>query len=101
MTRLLTAFTLLLICGNVLVASAQTGAESSPDDLIIHGPTFRYVLKEDENPSVCKHMLRVFSDRFAHPWDAPPLPWSKDQHWYSADSKYAFPLLPGIKHSTE
>ena len=46
-------------------------------------------------------MLRVFNDKFAHPWDAPPLPWSKTFQWYSADSKYGFPLLPDVKHSTE
>lgn len=101
MSRLLTALALLLISGRSVVAAAEAGTELSPTELIIHGPTFSYFLKGDRSPSVCKHMLRVFNDKFAHPWDAPPMPWSKTYHWYSADSKYGFPLLPGVKHSTE
>lgn len=101
MSRLLTAVALLLISGNVVVATAQTGVPASPAEFVIHGPTFRYILKEDRNPAVCTHILRLFNDKFAHLWDAPPMPWSKTDQWYSADSKYGFPLLPGVKHSTE
>jgi hypothetical protein len=64
-------------------------------------PTYRYVVKEGRNQPVCQHMLSVFNSKFARPWYAPPMPWSKTDQNYSANSKYAFPLLSGVKHSTK
>lgn len=95
----LVAMTMLLLFMNVAIAALPPRAASSPADTIIHGPTFRYMLKKDQNAEICKHMLHVFNDKFTHLWDAPPLTSLTKDPNYSATGKYAFPLLPGVKHS--
>jgi hypothetical protein len=85
---------LLLILGAIsVVPLAHSG--TGPADIVFKGPIFQYTLRKDHDPAVCKHMLQVFNDNFSHPWDAPELTDSA----YSADSKYAFPVLPGVLHS--
>lgn len=101
MSRVLVAITMLLLSVNASATAPQTKAASSPAGFIVHGPIFRYTLIKDRNPVMCKHMLRVFNDKFNHPWDAPLLTSYTNDPNYSATSKYAFPLLPGVKHSTK
>jgi hypothetical protein len=86
---------LLAILSGVAVAPlAHSGTD--PVDAVLKGPIFQYSIREDHDPVVCKHMLKVFNDNFAHLWDAPGL----TETAYSADSKYAFPRLPGVQHNT-
>lgn len=101
MSRALVALTMLLLCVNASATTPRTHAASSPTGFIVHGPIYRYTLIRDRNPAVCKHMLRVFNDKFTHPWDAPMLTSYTNDSNYSATSKYAFPLLPGVKHSSK
>lgn len=100
MPRVRISIAMLLLCAAGVAAGSISRSASGAHDLIIRGPTYRYGLKASRNSAVCQNMLRVFNADFAHLWNAPSLPWSKNDAAYSADSKYAFPLLPGIDHST-
>jgi hypothetical protein len=96
---------LVLIAASLLAVVIASAAPlprvvSVAPQTTLRGQTYRYILKENRNPEVCGHMLRVFNDKFTHLWDAPPMPWSKKNQDYAADSKYAFELLPGVEHST-
>lgn len=51
-----------------------------------------YVLREDHDAKVCRHMLGVFNRKFARLWDYPPADWTTN----AALSKYVFPRLPGV-----
>lgn len=101
MSRVLISLTMLLASTSAASAASTSAAASGSPGIIIHGPTFRYALEGDRNPMVCQQMLRVFNEKFTRLWDSPPMPWSKSDQDYSATSKYAFPLLPGLKHSTQ
>lgn len=83
----------------VAVAAPAAHHALSSGDTIRPGPIFRYVLKADRSPAVCKHILDVFNDRFTHLWDAPSLTSLTNDPAYSANGRYAFPRLPGVKHS--
>jgi hypothetical protein len=48
--------------------------------------------------SVCEHMNEVFNRSFSDLWNADPL-WSESDVHYAANSRYAFPMLPGVDHS--
>lgn len=101
MHRVLINVFVLILIGVADNAASSPPAASHAADVIITGPTYQYTLKEDRNPSVCRHMLQVFSAKFSHFWDEPALlPATKDRD-FSANSKYAFPLLPGVKPSTD
>jgi hypothetical protein len=99
MFRVLVTLTMLLLSVNASATAPQTRAASSLAGFIVHGPIFRYALIKDQNPAVCKHMLRVFNGKFTHPWDAPMLTSYTNDPSYSATSKYAFPLLPSVTRS--
>ena len=90
--KLLVVFLLTL---SAITVAPLAHSETSPVDAVFKGPIFRYSLREDHDPVVCKHMLQVFNDKFAHLWDSLGLTDSN----YTADSKYAFPRLPGVQHS--
>lgn len=83
------------------VAKAPPSDTAPGASMIIKGPVFHYSLKENKNPSVCKHMLKVFNDRFTHLWDAPRVENLANSPEYSANGRYAFPLLPGVKYSAQ
>lgn len=93
--------TFWLLSASVAAAEPPAHAALRPADIVIRGPTFRYTLNEDRSPSVCKHMLRVFNEKFTRPWNAPMLLSYTNDPDYSVTSKYALPLLPGVKHSTK
>lgn len=101
MHHVLTSLTMWLLLVSAACAAPSAHGASGTPNVFQTGPTYHYILKQDKNPAVCKHMLRAFNDRFTHLWDAPLMPWSKSDQSYSSSSKYAFPLLPGVKHSTE
>lgn len=101
MSRVLVPLTMLLLTVSVARAASLSRVASRAANTRMTGPTYRYLLDKNQSPGVCGHMLHVFNDKFTRPWDAPPMPWSKSDHDYSANSKYAFPLLPGVKHSTK
>lgn len=102
MSRVLLLFTIWILTASIAAAAPIARSASGGSKIIVRGPTYRYVLKENRSATVCEHMLHVFNDKFTHPWDAPPMPWSKEtDRNYSADSKYAFPRLPGVEHSTK
>lgn len=100
MYRALLAMAASLLSMTVGSAATLPTVASDASKIVVRGPTYRYSLKEGQHTGVCTHMLRVFNDRFTHLWDAPPMPWSKNDRTYSAASKYSFPLLPGVKRST-
>lgn len=68
---------------------------------IIKGPTYRYFLRDGHDSALCGHMLRVFNTKFAHLWDAEPIWAAEGDPVYSAQSVYAFPMLPHVKHDSE
>lgn len=91
---------LFMVC--LLTVSATTvAAQSSPEDTAVGASTYKYNLVEGKSLSVCKHMLRVFNSKFRSIWNPPDLISPTGIPNYSANSKLAFPLLPGVKHSTE
>ena len=101
MSRMLMRPTVWLLIASIVTTALPARSASGGSNITVKGPAYRYVLKEDRNPTVCKHMLVVFNRRFSDPWAAPPRPWSKDtERNYSAGSRYAFPRLPGVEHST-
>jgi hypothetical protein len=95
--RAMLALVVLMTLGSAAPLAHGEGAA----DIIIKGPTFRYSLTSGQDLDVCKHMLTVFNDKFAHLWDGPPLTSLTDDPDFSATSKYAFPLLPGYTHSAK
>jgi hypothetical protein len=101
MLRVVMLFAMLLLTVKMAAAAPAAHQLSGATGAVIKGPIFRYTIKEGRKSSVCKHMVRVFNDKFSHLWDAPPLPWLKSDHDYSAHSEYAFPRLPGVEHSTK
>jgi hypothetical protein len=88
---------ILLLVLSAIGITPLVHSETALADIIFKGPVFQYTLREDHDPVVCKHMLRVFNDKFSHPWDSLELTDSA----YSADSKYAFPRLSGVQHSAQ
>lgn len=63
-------------------------------ELLYH---YNYVLEENHNPEVCRHMLVVFNQKFTHLWDYPPTHWTGNP----AESEYEFPALPGVRRNDE
>lgn len=101
MSRVLIRFTMCLLITSVASAATPDRTTSGGPNIIVRGPSYHYVLAAGRTRRVCEHMLHVFNDKFTHLWDAPPLPWLESDYDFSANSKYAFPLLPGVKHSTK
>lgn len=88
---------LLVMLSAITFDSQIHASDPKPDSNIFKtGPTYRYLLKEDKNLSVCKHMLTIFNDKFGRPWEAPPLTSVTNDPIYSADSKYAFSRFLGV-----
>jgi len=87
---------LLVIMASAPAAPLSHGASVS--GAVMKGQIYRYILKENRNPAVCRHMLGVFNDNFSSLWAERPLTWKHDPA-YSADGKYSLPLLPGVKYS--
>lgn len=100
MLRAMLVLVALLLSVSIGNATALSDAVSDVSKVVVRGPVYRYSIKEGAHVGVCTHMLRVFNNNFTHLWNAPPMPWSKTDLTYSANSKYAFPLLPGVRHST-
>lgn len=85
----------------LIVNVTTVAAQSDPAGTAVGGSTYKYSLVEGQSLPVCKHMLRVFNSKFPTLWNPPYLISSAGTSNYSANSKLAFPLLPGVKHSTE
>jgi hypothetical protein len=98
-SRLLCTFLPLMVCA--ATAAAQSQAEMNQGNTAVGGPTYRYSLVEGQSRPVCKHMLNVFNKKFTNLWNPPDLISPTGTPNYSTNSKLAFPLFPGVKHSTE
>jgi hypothetical protein len=62
---------------------------------------YRYVLEKSANDKVCRHMQKVYSRDFAHPFKRPGLTALKNDPndpAYGPKGRYAFPKLPGVSH---
>jgi hypothetical protein len=61
--------------------------------------TYTYSSEINKDSNLCKHMSDVFNDRFRNPWKRDAFS-AKDSSRYAANSRYVFPLLPWVSHSS-
>lgn len=81
-----------LILFLVVFGFGQSHAASMQED-----QSFTYKLEMSRNDKVCRHMQKVYNKNFRQPWKTKPL--DLEGKAYGENSKYAFPLLPGVEHS--
>ena len=62
-------------------------------------PVYNYKLGMSKNKDLCVHMLDVFNTKFRRLWDVDILT-SDDDPRYGPTSRYAFPTLPGVTHTS-
>lgn len=60
-------------------------------------PEYSFALIEDRQPDLCGHMQIVFDQHFKHMWPDPDFTKPFDVI-FSANSEFAFPLLPSTPH---
>lgn len=75
-------------CAIMLIALAPITETARAEDR-----TYQFVLTTSHNATLCRHMGRVFNQRFRQPWHD-----EMDMALYGVDGKYAFPRLPWVEH---
>lgn len=85
----LEVFLLLTACVIAPATQAKTGAAM----------TYAYSSELNQDSDLCKRMAGVFNTKFANLWKRDAFS-SMDASHYTAGSKYAFPLLPGVSHAS-
>ena len=58
---------------------------------------YRYDLVQSKEERLCRHMEKVYNERFAYPWKRPYLTVEQEGP-YGPQSDYAFPKLSGVEH---
>jgi hypothetical protein len=83
----LTAFGTLILLATFMAVSPASAVE----------PEYSFTLVEDNQPDLCGHMKIVFDQHFKHMWSDPELTKPFDAI-FSANSDFAFSLLPSTPH---